>query len=165
MLGGELTLTPFKDISGKKFNKLTALHRLHNTKGKTKWLCICDCGNLVEVILSDLQLNKTKSCGCLRGKNNYKHGKIQTPIYKTWQNIKARCYNINCKSYKDYGARGIAVCSEWKDNFQAFYDWSITNGYKTGLQIDRIDNNGNYEPNNCRYTTAKENSNNRRSTK
>ena len=166
MLGGELKLIQFKDVSGKKFNKLTALHRLHNTKGKTKWLCVCDCGNFAEVILSDLQLNKTKSCGCLKYESNKtNHGKIQKPLYKTWQNMKQRCYNSNNKSYNNYGGRGIAVCSEWLNDFQAFYNWSVVNGYKNGLQIDRIDVNGDYEPNNCRYITAKENSNNRRNTK
>ena len=76
--------------------------------------------------------------------------------------MKQRCYNPNNRSYKNYGGRGITVCQEWKEDFQTFYDWAIANGYKKGLEIDRIDVNGNYEPDNCRWTTSKKNNNNRR---
>lgn len=78
-------------------------------------------------------------------------------LYDKWTNIKQRCYNPNVKNYHRYGGRGIIICDEWKDNYKAFHDWSIQNGYEEGLEIDRIDNNGNYEPSNCRYITCAEN--------
>lgn len=156
-----------KDISGQKFGRLTALHRLHNTKGRVKWLCICDCGNLTEVVSTHLYSNHTKSCGCLNReptKGHTKHGKKNTRLYHVWIGMKQRCYNKNHKHYKHYGGRGIAVCSEWVDDFQAFYDWSINNGYEDNLTIDRMDVNGNYEPSNCRWVTMEQQNNNRRNT-
>lgn len=154
----------FKDISGQKFGKLTALRRLRNTKGKTYWLCVCDCGNFKEVRYDMLQNGHTRSCNCLYKKSNAIHGMYNTRLYNTWKNIKSRCYYNKNISYKNYGMRGIKVCNEWKDDFQAFYDWAINNGYKEDLEIDRIDVNGNYEPNNCRWLTHKEQQQNRRAT-
>jgi hypothetical protein len=91
------------------------------------------------------------------------HGLSKHPIHKLWFKIKERCYNPNCQSYPIYGGRGIAMCQEWLDNFQTFYDWATNNGYKRGLQIDRFpDQSGNYEPGNCRFVTSKENNRNRR---
>ena len=90
------------------------------------------------------------------------HGMSKNKFYQVWNGIKQRCYNENNKQYKNYGERGIKVCDEWINNFEAFYDWSINNGYKEGLQIDRIDVNGNYEPNNCRWVDRYINNNNRR---
>lgn len=156
-----------KDISGQKFGRLTAINCMGRKGHDRIWLCKCECGNTREVKQSNLTSGHTKSCGCLRVEttiqNHLTHGKTNTPIYNTYLSIKARCYNYNHTAYKNYGGRGITMCDEWKYNFQAFYKWAINNGYKEGLQIDRIDNNGNYEPSNCHFTTAKENSNNRRS--
>ena len=134
---------------------------MHNTKGKTKWLCICECGNLTEVELNHLTRNNSKSCGCFR----IKHDKSNIRLYNIWGNIKQRCYNKNNHGYKNYGGRGVAVCSEWLEDFQAFYDWSMVNGYADNLTIDRIDVNGNYEPSNCRWVDRKQQSRNRRNIK
>ena len=146
-----------KDLSGKNFGRLTALYRLHNHHRKgTYWLCACDCGNLTEVYLSNLQNGKTKSCRCLNHEpTNIKHGKCNTRLYNIYCAMKNRCYNKNYKRYKDYGARGIVVCQEWKDDFMSFYNWAMDNSYRDDLTIDRIDVNGNYEPSNCKWSTAK----------
>lgn len=156
-----------KDITGQHFGRLTALYRLHNTKGRTKWLCICECGNLKEITLSDLQSGRVNSCGCLHSEvliqRNLKHGKRHTKLYAVWRSIKTRCNNTADKNYKNYGARGIKMCDEWLHDFMSFYTWAMNNGYKEGLSIDRINNNGNYEPNNCQWTTREVQSRNIRS--
>lgn len=93
--------------------------------------------------------------------SNLRHGMRNTRLYDIWRSMKQRCYNPKTNRYKKYGGRGITVCDEWKDNFQSFYDWAMSNGYSDDLSIDRIDPNGNYESNNCRWATAKQQANNR----
>lgn len=160
-----------KDISGQKFGRLTALYKLHNCMDKrnARWLCVCDRGNLTEVTLNNLQRHHTQSCGCYRKytsiESNITHGKRNTRLYNTWAHMKQRCYNKNNKRYNDYGGRSIKVCDEWKDDFQAFYDWAMNNGYKDNLTIDRIDVNGSYSPDNCRWITNDEQQRNKRNTK
>jgi hypothetical protein len=166
----------FKDLTGKRYNRLVVLGIAYNKKGQWFWNCKCDCGK--EKILSSSRLNsgKTSSCGCLHidvfRKNVYKHGKSKSLIYKVWRGIKSRCYNKNTECYHRYGGRGITMCQEWtgENGFQNFYDWSICNGYKeevgkkrNKLTIDRIDNNGNYEPSNCHWVYDKEQQNNKSS--
>ena len=151
----------YKDLHGLQYGKLTALYKLHNYNKKgTYWLCVCECGNFKEVRQQDLKRGYVKSCGCAL----IRHSKSHTKLYRVWTGIKSRCYNKNTPNYKDYGNRGITVCEEWLKDFQEFYDWAMNNGYHDGLQIDRIDNNKGYSPNNCRFVTPKKNSNNRRNT-
>lgn len=159
-------MSKFKDITGQKFGRLTALHRTDTVKGKTKWLCLCDCGNLTEVRISHLTSKHTTSCGCIHKENTSKlfstHNKTKTRIYKIWIGMKQRCYNSSNQDYKYYGGRDIVVCSEWKDDFQTFYNWAMSHGYNDNLTIDRIDVNKNYTPYNCQWTTRKQQGRNRR---
>nr|DAR52172.1 MAG TPA: PVL ORF-50-like family [Bacteriophage sp.]DAV70115.1 MAG TPA: PVL ORF-50-like family [Caudoviricetes sp.] len=169
------------DLTGKKFGRLTVIKRAEDTisdKGvRTKrWECICDCGNKTIVRQAGLQRGTTKSCGCLHreiiGNMSRKHGLSNNcgRLYPLWKSIKYRCYCKTCKSYKNYGGRGIVMCDEWKNNFTLFYKWAIENGYKEEktsnginiLTIDRIDVNGNYEPDNCRFITNAEQAQNKR---
>lgn len=128
----------------------------------------CVCG--VEKVMrnNNVLFGKTSSCGCYRKKfvseykPGFKHGLGRMLLYDVWYLMKRRCYEVGGKNYHQYGALGIKVCEEWKDNVSAFAEWALANGYKKGLQIDRIDTNGNYEPSNCRFVTSKVNNNNRK---
>lgn len=152
------------DITGRKYNMLTVIKRVKNKTKNSRWLCRCDCGNLVEVDASHLKNNGIKSCGCLKKKAIWtvSHGLSKTRIYEIWHGIKNRCYCKKNINYKNYGERGIKVCKNWKNDFKSFYIWAINNGYKDTLSIDRIDVNKNYEPNNCRWVSTKEQANNKR---
>lgn len=145
---------------GAKFNRLTLMEKVD----KGKWLCKCDCGNEKVIAENHIGNNHTKSCGCLNREIITKHGQSRSRIYKTYNAMKDRCTNPNSQFYKDYGARGIRICDEWlgDDGFKNFYDWAMTNGYTDDLTIDRVDVNGNYEPNNCRWTDMKTQNNNLR---
>ena len=120
--------------------------------------CICDCGNIIWARGSNIRYGSTRSCGCRVGQK-YKHNSSKTRLYRIWNNMRSRCNAPKIASYKNYGARGISVCEEWsgKDGVVNFCEWSMNNGYEEGLQIDRIDNDGNYEPSNCRWVTCQEN--------
>jgi len=123
--------------------------------------CKCVCGKIKSVYVGHIIKGTSKSCGCCT-KHAKKHGLSKHPLFYVWQSMRARCYNKNRPRYNDWGGRGITVCDEWNKDFKIFYDWSIEKGYKKSLQIDRINNDGNYEPNNCRWVTAKENNSNKR---
>lgn len=159
----------YKDEIGKKYNKLTILYPDYK-KGKHIYMrCKCDCGNEISARLDCIKSGNTQSCGCFgkeqRFKANFKHGMtFKHRLYNIWQNMKARCYNKNKYCYKNYGARGIFVCDEWKNSFENFYNWAMSNGYKKELELDRIDNDGIYSPNNCKWATHQENNNHTRRT-
>lgn len=163
------------DLTGQRFGRLIAIK---NTKTKNKWNtyiweCKCDCGKTILLDSHKLRSGNTKSCGCLfidKAKTMsqthlQKHGKSNTRIYHVYTEIKARCFNQNNNSYKYYGARGITMCDEWRNDFGLFYDWAIKSGYREGLTIDRIDVNGNYCPENCRFVSMQEQQNNKSSNK
>lgn len=154
------------DLSGQHFGRLTVLHRDgFSYKNGAKWICECSCGKITSVYSVHLRKGMTKSCGCLgkenRIKNRTSHGMTNTRIFHIWQHIHAKCENPNNDKYHYYGNRGICVCSEWK-KFEPFYKWAIENGYNDSLTIDRINVNGNYEPNNCRWVDMIVQSNNKR---
>lgn len=158
-------MSKFEDLTDRKFNRLTVIKRIENHNNRIYYLCQCDCGNYIKVMGKNLKNNNTKSCGCLQkekvGNLNKTHNLSNSRIYKLWLGIKKRCYNSKSKSYLGYGSRGIIMYDEWLNDFMSFYNWSMSNGYKEDLSIDRIDVNGNYEPNNCRWVTQKEQCNNR----
>ena len=147
----------FIDLTGQKFGRLTVVERAEDyvsPKGNrlTQWLCKCDCGNYSVVNACSLRSGATKSCGCI----NRKHGMTKTRLYNIWVDMRQRCYNGNYPHFHRWGGKGVVVCEEWKDNFQAFAEWALKNGYDKKLSLDRINGNGNYEPCNCRWATAKE---------
>lgn len=159
----------FVDLTGKKYNYLTIIKFSHYKSNYRYWLCRCDCG-VEKSIREDLIVkNKTISCGCYNiikiKKTNTKHGLWSHRLHNVWSSIKTRCYNKKSHAYKNYGGRGITMCDEWKNNFKSFYDWAMSNGYQDNLTIDRINNNGNYEPLNCRWVDMKTQSNNKRNNK
>ena len=167
-----------EDLIGKVFGRLTVIERADdyiypNGNHSAKWRCRCSCDNhtIIDVNQIDLKRGDTISCGCVSSefltKLNTTHGKSKTRLSRVWRGMLGRCYTKTAGGYKNYGERGITVCDDWRNDFQAFYDWAMANGYDENAPfgectIDRIDVNGNYEPSNCRWISNKEQQKNKR---
>lgn len=154
-----------KNLLGQRFGRLTVVEKVESKNGRSRWKCLCDCGNYKIASSSTLHNGTTTSCGCAlldHIESCKTHGKTHTRLYHIYAGMKSRCYNPNTKAYKYYGGRGITICEEWLEDFMNFYKWAMENGYSDELSIDRIDVNGNYEPSNCRWADATTQSTNKR---
>lgn len=161
------------DLTGERYERLVVIKKVGVSKdGQKTYLCKCDCGNVKIIKSGNLRSGKTKSCGCynsdkvkMRNKHNSKHGGCGSRLYSIWIDMRARCKYEKAINWHLYGGRGIKVCKDWDNDFESFRKWALSNGYESGLQLDRVDNDGNYEPDNCKWSSRSEQGNNRRTCK
>lgn len=153
---------------GTRFERLFVIGRTEDYVAPSggvhkKYVCVCDCGNRVDVLKEHLTSGRQKSCGCLKSENGRPtHREIHTRLYKIWGNMCNRCSNPNNPAWNRYGGRGITVCDEWRSSFENFRDWARANGYAENLTIDRRDNDAGYNPSNCRWVDDYIQANNKR---
>lgn len=149
---------------GDRFGRLTVTKEAGVKNNRRLWECKCDCGSTKVVRQDCLTTGNTQSCGCLMREwqhssdhlGSLTHGQSKTRLFRIWKGIKRRCLSPSANGYDHYGGRGITICDEWQNSFEAFQDWALANGYQEDLSIDRINVNGNYEPSNCRWATSSE---------
>ena len=153
------------DLVGMRFGKLLVLSKGENKGKNTTWKCVCDCGTVRDYLTYNLTSNKSNSCGCQRIESLNKafttHGGSGTRLYSIFKGMSQRCYNKGNPAYVYYGNKGVEICKEWKNDFSVFREWSEKNGYTDETSIDRIDPNGNYEPDNCRWVSMQKQQNNK----
>lgn len=153
------------DLTGQRFGRLVVIERVGTRSRNALWKCKCDCGNEKEVLSGSLANGHTKSCGCFRSQFAREkvttHGMCKTKLHGVWTAMKARCSNSHLESYSNYGGRGITVGDEWSD-FINFYNWANSTGYNGLLTLNRKDNEKGYCPQNCEWSTRKEQANNKR---
>lgn len=153
------------NLTGQRFGKLLATSLNHYKNGFYYWECKCDCGKTKVIRTDSLVKGSTRSCGCLASETATKlftkHNQAGTRLYMIWNSMKQRCENEKDTGYKNYGGRGISVCKEWEE-FSPFFEWAIAHGYEDKLTIDRKDNDGNYNPTNCRWISVRDQNRNKR---